>query len=240
MAFCHHVLVQLSFFATYPNSNYLFEDYALLGDDLVIADKGVAETYLDIIASLGMPYSPDKSIMGVGLAEFAKSLFRHGEDLKPFPLALLSFRVNTYMSDTIALVGELSKRKFRLDFGRLMQLYANSRIRRLATLAVLSPLSVKTCFNDQLHGYEVGNNIFESIVTAKRVRMFSEAEKVFEYTHAFVVNDPTKSKVLGNPCLQIGQEMSERYPVRYLRNEGENLNPEVIVGPNWTAYDPKC
>jgi hypothetical protein len=56
MAFCHHALVQLSYQSTYPGKeNYFFTEYALLGDDLVIKDKYVAETYKDLIASLGMP-----------------------------------------------------------------------------------------------------------------------------------------------------------------------------------------
>lgn len=123
MALCHHVLVQLSYAVTYPQSSDVYEDYALLGDDLVIRDKRVAETYKVLIASLGMPYSPSKSFEAVGLAEFAKSLFRHGEDLKPFPLALLIFRKNTMCTDAQALVRELSHRGFSIDFPDLLRLY---------------------------------------------------------------------------------------------------------------------
>jgi len=122
MAFCHHVLVQLSYRATYPKSSNVFEEYALLGDDLVIRDRLVAETYKELIASLGMPYSPSKSFEAVGLAEFAKSLFRHGEDLKPFPLALLQFRKNTMLTDAQALVKEISQRGFSIDISEFLLL----------------------------------------------------------------------------------------------------------------------
>jgi hypothetical protein len=123
MAFCHHVLVQLSYKATYPKSSDVFEEYALLGDDLVIRDRRVAETYKELIACLGMPYSPSKSFEAVGLAEFAKSLFRHGEDLKPFPIALLQFRKNTMCTDAQALIKELSLRGFSIDFSDFLRLF---------------------------------------------------------------------------------------------------------------------
>lgn len=54
MAFCHHVLVQLSYQAAYPNSKKIFKEYALLGDDLVIRDTLVAESYKEIISHFGM------------------------------------------------------------------------------------------------------------------------------------------------------------------------------------------
>jgi hypothetical protein len=123
MALCHHVLVQLSYKATYPESSNIFEEYALLGDDLVIRDRRVAQTYKELISCLGMPYSPNKSFEAVGLAEFAKSLFRHGKDLKPFPLALLVFRKNTVCSDAQALLKELSLRGFSIELSDFLLLF---------------------------------------------------------------------------------------------------------------------
>lgn len=55
MAFSHHVLVQLAYKRSYPKSKKIFSGYALLGDDLVIRDKSVAEAYKEIIAFFGMP-----------------------------------------------------------------------------------------------------------------------------------------------------------------------------------------
>jgi len=122
MALCHHALVQLSYKAAYPQSSNIFEDYALLGDDLVIRDEIVAKSYKEIIACLGMPYSPNKSFEAVGRAEFAKSLFRHGENLKPFPLALLQYRTNTVYTDAQALIKELSIRRLSIDFSDFLRL----------------------------------------------------------------------------------------------------------------------
>jgi len=123
MALSHHVLVQLSYKAAYPESSSLFEDYALLGDDLVICDKLVAENYKEIITCLGMPFSPSKSFEAAGTAEFAKSLFRNGKNLKPFPLALLTFRKNTLCTDAQALIKELSERNFSIDFTDFLGIY---------------------------------------------------------------------------------------------------------------------
>lgn len=123
MALCHHVLVQLAYKAAYPDSSNLFEDYALLGDDLVIRDPLVAENYKEVIKSLGIDYSPSKSFEACGVAEFAKSLFFHGEDLKPFPLALLAFRKNTMCTDAQALIKELSLRGYSIDFSDFISLY---------------------------------------------------------------------------------------------------------------------
>jgi hypothetical protein len=123
MALCHHALVQLSYKATYPESENIFSGYALLGDDLVIRDRRVAETYKDLIASLGMPWNPSKSFEGVRVAEFAKSLFRDGKNLKPFPLPLLLFRKNTMLTDSQALLKEISERRFSIDISQFLRLY---------------------------------------------------------------------------------------------------------------------
>lgn len=239
MALCHHVLVQLSYSLAYPKSVKIFTDYALLGDDLVIRDKKVAESYKEVISSFGMEWSPSKSFEAEGLSEFAKSLFRSGEDLKPFPLALLTFRKNTFVSDTIALVKELSDRKFRISYADFVGLWKEPRSRKLATLAMLSPSSLRSCLPEVYRPHWDDYSTFESLLLSKRVSHFLKIENLFEYTHAFALSDPTDRKVLGNPCLQIGLDNSSRYPVRYLEGE-TNRSSKVLVGLGWTAYDPEC
>lgn len=230
MAFCHHILVQLSYKAAYPDSSKIFEDYALLGDDLVIRDRRVAENYKEIISSLGMPYSPSKSFESVGRAEFAKSLFRNGKDLKPFPLALLQFRKNTVYTDAQALLKELSLRSFSIDIPDLLVLYPK-RFRVLITSAVLAPSNVKTCLAQPFQRlWSDDFNTFESILLAKRIRFFADTKNINELTHAFILNDPTKFKVWGTPFTQIGQDNSGSYPVRHLGSSTDNTSPEVLVG----------
>jgi len=240
MALCHHVLVQLSYKAAYPESSNVFEEYALLGDDLVIRDRRVAESYKELIGVLGMPFSPSKSFEAVGVAEFAKSLFRHGEDLKPFPLALLQYRKNTMCTDAQALLKELSFRGYSIDISDLLRLYPK-RWRLLITSAVLLPSSVKACLAQPFQRLRSEQyNTFESLVLAKRIRSFSDPNKIFETTHAFVANDPTKRSVWGNPFIQIGHDNSGNYPVRHLGSSADNTSPYVLVGLGWFAYDPEC
>lgn len=51
----------------------LFLDYAVLGDDVVIADQKVDKEYASTLAGLGVAISPTKSLVSnVGCAEFAK------------------------------------------------------------------------------------------------------------------------------------------------------------------------
>jgi hypothetical protein len=50
-----------------------FAHYALLGDDIIIADKAVAGAYLDLMTSLGVTINLSKSFeMNGGTCEFAK------------------------------------------------------------------------------------------------------------------------------------------------------------------------
>jgi hypothetical protein len=52
----------------------LFRDYAVLGDDIVIADKAVAMSYLQIMRDLGVEINLSKSLISEqkGVLEFAK------------------------------------------------------------------------------------------------------------------------------------------------------------------------
>jgi hypothetical protein len=71
LAICHHVVVQLAAYRAGWRS--WFPYYALLGDDLVIADKAVADHYLSLMRHLGVPINLTKSIVSeTGLLEFAK------------------------------------------------------------------------------------------------------------------------------------------------------------------------
>jgi len=70
-------------------NKYPTEAYALLGDDIVIADKDIAESYQDVITSLGVDISPSKSHVSHDTFEFAKRWFHKGIEITPFPLGSL-------------------------------------------------------------------------------------------------------------------------------------------------------
>jgi hypothetical protein len=82
----HHFLVQ---YAAYKVSGTVefFLDYALLGDDIVIADKKVAEVYLALLSEIGVEYGLAKSLISsTGGFEFAKRTFVAGKDASPISL----------------------------------------------------------------------------------------------------------------------------------------------------------
>ena len=83
-AFTHHVLVWWCAEQVYPGRR--FTDYALLGDDIVIADKEVACVYERALSRLEVGISKRKSLISDrGAAEFAKRFLVKGlsKDLSP-------------------------------------------------------------------------------------------------------------------------------------------------------------
>jgi len=71
LALTHHVIVQVA--AERAGIRKLFLDYALLGDDICIADKDVASQYLLIMSGLGVEINLSKSLQSsTGVVEFAK------------------------------------------------------------------------------------------------------------------------------------------------------------------------
>jgi hypothetical protein len=88
LALTHHFIVQCSAWisGTTPQTT-LFKDYAVLGDDIVIWNKAVAETYLKVIKSLGVEVGLAKSIVSLNgdALEFAKRTLYKGEDVSPIP-----------------------------------------------------------------------------------------------------------------------------------------------------------
>jgi hypothetical protein len=80
----HHMVVQ---YAAYLNGKYPFRDYILLGDDIVIYDTQVAESYLEIINRLGVDISTAKSHISENCYEFAKRWFYEGIEISPVPIS---------------------------------------------------------------------------------------------------------------------------------------------------------
>jgi len=82
----HHSIVQFAAFkAGYRG---WFDYYALLGDDILIADSAVAEQYRRILDSIGVECGIAKSVVshkGTAL-EFAKRFVYRGVDVSPIPL----------------------------------------------------------------------------------------------------------------------------------------------------------
>lgn len=93
LALTHHVIVQIA--ASRSGRSELFLDYALLGDDICIADKAVADHYLAIMRDLGVEINLSKSLVSSSnVLEFAKR-WRIGEtDVSPTSPALVTRLLN--------------------------------------------------------------------------------------------------------------------------------------------------
>lgn len=86
----HHMVVWLVANRVYPGKG--FWDYAILGDDTVIADSAVAQSYLEIMAECEVTISAEKSLISHrGACEFAKRFMVEGltKDLSPISLRVL-------------------------------------------------------------------------------------------------------------------------------------------------------
>lgn len=90
-ALSHHLIVW--FAAELIRPGRYFDRYALLGDDIVIADKPVALMYMNILERMGVGISHSKSITSSsGACEFAKKfrLFHCSVDVSPVSVKNLS------------------------------------------------------------------------------------------------------------------------------------------------------
>jgi len=80
----HHMVVQ---YAAYQNELYPFKDYILLGDDVVIYNDKVAQSYTTLIRLLGVEISNQKSHVSKDTYEFAKRWFKSGIEISPVPIS---------------------------------------------------------------------------------------------------------------------------------------------------------
>lgn len=90
MAITHHLLVQYAAWRSSGRKSYkIFKDYCICGDDIVLASKSVAESYLKVIKTLGMKVNLTKSHISGGktgitpVSEFAKITIWNGKPLFP-------------------------------------------------------------------------------------------------------------------------------------------------------------
>jgi hypothetical protein len=86
---CHHCLVQYAAYRALGLQGF-FKEYALLGDDIVIANYKVAMEYMLILREIGVEFGLAKSLVSsTGGFEFAKRTFAHGKDVSGISLLAL-------------------------------------------------------------------------------------------------------------------------------------------------------
>jgi hypothetical protein len=81
MALTHHIIVQI---AAQRSNIWNFDQYSLLGDDLVIANDSVAEEYKKLLVVLDMPFSVEKTHTSFDVFEFAKRWYYKGHEVTGF------------------------------------------------------------------------------------------------------------------------------------------------------------
>lgn len=91
LALSHHMIVQVA--ARRAGYHGWFSLYAVLGDDIVIGHKAVADCYLVLMKDLGLEINLSKSLISSsGSCEFAKKFYFQGEDVSPIgPKSILEF-----------------------------------------------------------------------------------------------------------------------------------------------------
>jgi hypothetical protein len=254
MALAHHALVQLSYNVAYPSRDVYFDKYALLGDDIVIADKKVAETYKVLISHLGIDYSPSKSFETYGVAEFAKSLFSFGKDLTPFPLALMLMKENTIVTDTLALMDEFAKRKLVItDISAITLPFVGTRTRNLMRVAILSPKSNKSALPYLYRGMGDDDLTFSVLLLSRKLDSFLSYKAWNESVNLLVmwttkmewkyIKGQGRIGGLVDPLRvlhQIGQDNSENYPILNPIFDEAIFEYRIFVGYGFICYDPNA
>jgi hypothetical protein len=84
---CHHVIVRVA--AKRAGKTVFFTSYALLGDDIVIADSDVAREYRTILSELDVSISDPKTHVSKDTYEFAKRWVHRGTEVTGAPLGSL-------------------------------------------------------------------------------------------------------------------------------------------------------
>lgn len=116
LAWVHHVIVRV---AARDCGLRRFRDYRLLGDDIVIRHKDVAERYAQILKDLGVGISPTKTLVSKDTFEFAKRIFHQGQEVTGFPIHGIAMATRSGWQDVYNVMETASKR----NFGELASLF---------------------------------------------------------------------------------------------------------------------
>ena len=116
MALTHHLLVHYAYWVSHNKTlpKTLFSKYAILGDDIVIADKHVADAYLKVCKELGMKINLSKSHISSGsnaMSEFAKLLVWRGHLIEVVKPKLLQSAIKDWRN-AIPLLIDLKANRF--------------------------------------------------------------------------------------------------------------------------------
>jgi len=76
-----------------------FNQYILLGDDIVIKNDIVARKYMEVLAKLGVKTSEAKTHVSKDTYEFAKRWFKRGQEVSGLPMrGLIDNIINPFIT----------------------------------------------------------------------------------------------------------------------------------------------
>ena len=157
LALTHHAIVQ---YASMRAGRVMwFEDYAILGDDIVIADSKVSKAYLQILSEIGVKTGLAKSILAKSkfVIEFAKKFFvdQYQADMLPLKECIatrtstalvLEFvrKYNLTLNSTLAFLGFGYKARSMAVSSMLWKLSTRLRVLLVWLSHPKSPIGITT------------------------------------------------------------------------------------------------
>jgi len=208
----HHFIIY--YCCTRLDINWKELPYVMLGDDLVICDKRVAELYMITIRELGMEYSVPKTHISSHLFEFAKRLFLDGHEISPFPISALNESGKKYYAFSDLLL-EQSKRGFSFvnNIQGAVSLYYGMVKSLPSRLKVM--LSTKSYFTSlilqSINGTLPINDSFNTIATSLGLPMdplltIKECNSILENiaVESYSESNPLSNIKSRRPCIGLG------------------------------------
>lgn len=167
----HHLIVQWAYHRAYDISPDFqlgtdwFEDYAVLGDDIVIGNKRVADEYLVILDLLGAPVNLSKSLVSNnGSAEFAKRFFLRYQDASP-----ISFKELLVARRALSVALELCNKalRFRKDnISILLDVFGRKHVSKSKVTGAISGLSTE--LGNLVLGWLTRHNEFDLVALTQK------------------------------------------------------------------------
>jgi hypothetical protein len=127
LALSHHVIVQVA--ARRVGHSYRFDDYALLGDDIVILGEDVSQAYLVIMKELGVEINMTKSHKG-SVAEFAKRWVSPSlGEISPLGAGNILLGIRNYKY-VLSILVEMREKSFAFPLAQIRNSVASLRLIR--------------------------------------------------------------------------------------------------------------
>jgi hypothetical protein len=114
-------------FRRIPECRRFFRKYAVVGDDIVIAHKGIATSYEGLLMDLEIPVNKSKTLSGCGIFEFCKRIYRDG-NLQGFP-SLNGIGTSVRLGDPAQYYELCSQYHIAVTYSDLASLFGKRRAR---------------------------------------------------------------------------------------------------------------